>query len=131
VLVAFVGAASAACAACAAPQPSQSGAPTTNEISGILLPSSVVWPVPPASPQPCAGVGLDATLRGDPSDPAITWLEDRATGARIAVTWPAGFRARFVPALEVMDLTGRVVHREADLIDGACVDGDGLVLGYP
>jgi hypothetical protein len=97
----------------------------------IPLPGSFPWPSPPATPPACAGVGLDAILHGDPADPAVTWLDDRAGGGRLEVTWPVGFRARFAPRLVVVDPTGRVVHRDGDAIDGACVDGDRMLLGYP
>jgi hypothetical protein len=83
----------------------------------------------------CAGVGVEATLHGDPSDPRIAWLENRlgvpegTTGRRMDVVWPAGFRARFTPKLEVLDDLGQVVLREGDLVGGACgspVDGSGF-----
>jgi hypothetical protein len=121
--------AAAVATGCAAPRPSPSPVPAAD---GLPLPSSgVAWPSPPASPPACAGVGLDAILHGNQADPAVTWLEDRAGGGRIAIKWPPGFRARFAPALEVIDLTGQVVHREGDAIDGGCIEGDDIVLGYP
>ena len=36
------------------------------------------------------------------------------------VTWPAGYRARFNPNLEVLDESGNVVIREGDAVSGAC-----------
>ena len=116
--------------ACAAPPP-PSRIPEATAGDDFPLPGTIVWPAPPATPPPCAGVGLDAILHGDPADPAITWLEDRVSGARSEVTWPVGFRARFEPKLVIVDLTGQVVHREGDAIDGGCVDGGRIVLGYP
>ena len=116
--------------ACTNPAPPPTQVPTPNDI-GIRLPASTHWPPPPATPPPCAGVGLDAILHGNPTDQDVTWLEDRASGARIRVSWPDGFRARFDPVLLVIDLTGRVVHREGDVIEGGCVDGDRMLLGYP
>jgi|GEM_PF-2561403 len=79
----------------------------------------------------CAGVGLlHATLRGDPSDPWVAWLD---LGARRAnVTWPDGYRARFSPDLEVLDAAGTVVLRDGSSISGACVGpGDLLSLDTP
>jgi hypothetical protein len=87
----------------------------------------------------CAGVGLEATLHGDPSDPRIAWLENRigvpdgTTGRRMDVVWPAGFRARFTPKLEVLNGLGQVVLREGDMVGGACsapVDGYGSGFYY-
>ena len=117
-------------AACARPTVSPSPLPAVTA-DGILLPGTTWWPAPPATPPPCAGVGLDAILHGGAADPAITWIEDRASGGRGEVTWPTGFRARFEPDLLVVDLTGRIVHREGDAIDGGCSDGDRILLGYP
>ncbi len=74
----------------------------------------------------CAGVGLDAVVRGDPNDPRIVWLENRlpdsvASGAsRLEASWPAGYRARFTPGLEVIDGFGIVVRRDGDAVTGAC-----------
>ncbi|HEX7612729.1 MAG TPA: hypothetical protein VF371_08130 [Candidatus Limnocylindrales bacterium] len=69
----------------------------------------------------CAGVGLDAVLHGSPSDPRVAWLESSLGGpSRMEVTWPAGYRARFNPNLEVLDESGNVVIREGDAVSGAC-----------
>lgn len=111
--------------------PAPSEAPPSAGADGIALPGTAPWPTPPATPPPCAGVGLDAILHGDATDPGVTWLRDRTGGGRIEVTWPVGFRARFTPSLVVVDPAGRVVHREGDTIDGGCVDGDRILLGYP
>ena len=78
----------------------------------IVLPSGVV--------EACGGVGINAVVHGDPRDPKIAWLTtDR--GGRIDVTWPAGYRARFQPALEVLDPTGAVVLHEGQPVNGGCV----------
>jgi hypothetical protein len=70
----------------------------------------------------CAGYGLaDALLRGDPKAPGEkVWLEPIGPGARKPrlVTWPAGFRARFTPRLELIDASGLVVAREGDRLTG-------------
>jgi hypothetical protein len=91
------------------PRPSLSGGlyalPTTNWLSGGI----------------CAGVGLDAVLRGSPNDPRVAWLENKLGGqSRTEVTWPAGYRARFSPNIEILDENGNVVLREGDAVTGAC-----------
>ena len=81
----------------------------------------------------CGGVGMDATLHGDPEDPRVAWLVNQVPGGRqrVEVAWPPGYRARFSPALEVLDGSGSVKLREGDHIDGACgttKDGE-VILG--
>ena len=68
----------------------------------------------------CAGVGfVDSVLRGSQSAADPVWLEPLASpSARAAVRRPAGFRARFVPALELLDPTGAVIAREGDTLTG-------------
>jgi hypothetical protein len=87
---------------------------------------------PQGMPLVCAGVGLNAMVHGDPTDPKVAWLINRNGGsekARIEVAWPPGFRARFVPRLEVLDDTGRVRLREGDHINGTCGSAaDGAVI---
>jgi hypothetical protein len=78
----------------------------------------------------CAGVGLDAVLRGSPGDPRVAWLEVNlpagyspeasTSGPEPTVVWPAGYRARFAPNVEILDASGNVVLRDGDHIDGAC-----------
>jgi hypothetical protein len=68
----------------------------------------------------CAGVGLDAVLRGSPTDARVAWLENTGTNARIDVTWPAGYHARFTPNIEILDENGSVVLRDGDHVEGAC-----------
>jgi hypothetical protein len=72
-------------------------------------------------------VGLDAFLHGDATDPHVAWLvsssyvlpsADRAI--RMEVVWPPGYRAKFVPKLEVLNNMDQVVLREGDHITGAC-----------
>jgi hypothetical protein len=41
-------------------------------------------------------------------------------GRRENLLWPAGYRARFAPGLEVLDPSGRVVAREGDRVTGGC-----------
>jgi hypothetical protein len=80
--------------------------PTTNWLAGGL----------------CADIGLDAVLHGSPTDPNVAWLVANVMdGVRMDVIWPAGYRARFNPNLEVLDENGNVVLREGDAVSGACV----------
>jgi hypothetical protein len=78
----------------------------------------------------CGGTGTDATLRGDPLDPAVTWLDPNpgfdwmGEPWRHYVTWPPGFTARFTPRLEVIDPIGQVVMREGDHVEGSCLGSD-------
>jgi hypothetical protein len=75
----------------------------------------------------CAGVGVEAVLRGSKTDPRIAWLEDSTgstTTQRRDVTWPAGYRARFSPGLEILDESGNVVARDGTHITGLCSGGD-------
>jgi hypothetical protein len=105
----------------------------TTQLVGTPLPTAAFQPPPSETLGPCAGVGLDAILHGDPADPALTWVVDRAEGIRIDAIWPAGFSARFEPALQVFDAAGQIVNREGDLIEGGCVtavQGE-ILLGYP
>jgi len=70
----------------------------------------------------CGGVGLDAVLHGSPTDPRVAWLVNNLGGPpRMEVLWPAGYRARFNPNLEVLDEHGNVVQRVGDAVTGACV----------
>jgi hypothetical protein len=80
----------------------------------------------------CAGVGLvGATLRGDPHDPRVVWLDLGPNGTR-GLVFPLGFTARFAPRLEVLDTSGQVRFREGDAITGACVWGNNdLLIGWP
>lgn len=77
-------------------------------------------------PGACGGVGLDTVVRGGPIDPRVVWLENRthAPGQefspRLEAVWPAGYRARFTPALEVVDGGGDIVLRDGDPVTGAC-----------
>jgi hypothetical protein len=77
----------------------------------------------------CAGVGLDAVLHGSPNDPYVAWLENRVVAGRDEIVWPAGYRARFSPNLDILDESGIVVLREGDAISGSCVTGLGAPWG--
>jgi hypothetical protein len=81
----------------------------------------------------CRGVGLDAHIAGNASDPRLVWLVG-AQGRRIDVIWPPGFTAVFSPKVEVLDAGGGVVYRQGDPVDGGCVTGpnaDGPLLIHP
>lgn len=74
----------------------------------------------------CAGVGLDAVVRGDAQDPKVVWLESQLSGPevpagqRVDVVWPFGYRARFTPNLELLDSWGNVVLRAGDRVSESC-----------
>jgi hypothetical protein len=73
-------------------------------------------------PVACAGVGYlgEVTIHGSPGDSALTWIVFESDGRRENLLWPAGYRARFAPGLEVLDPSGRVVAREGDRVTGGC-----------
>ena len=68
----------------------------------------------------CRGVGTDVVIHGSAADPKVTWVTSPETGQRTEIIWPVGYSARFLPALEVLDETGRVVAREGDHLGGWC-----------
>ena len=94
-------------------------APSTAAVEPLVLPSELV--------EACAGVGISAVLRGDPRDPHIAWLVNNL-GARVNITWPPGYRARFDPRLEVLDAAGVVALKDGASVTGACVTGKPDVL---
>jgi hypothetical protein len=82
----------------------------------------------------CAGVGADAVLHGSATDPRIAWLESSTgstTPQRTDVVWPAGYRARFAPSLEILDENGNVVLTDGAHITGLCSGGPPAVLEPP
>jgi hypothetical protein len=83
----------------------------------LALPTDPAW----RDPTGCRGVGLDGILRSSPSDPRRFWMEDRKTGDRVDLIWPAGYYARDDAGLEVVDGSGTFVGKEGDLVIGACV----------
>jgi hypothetical protein len=111
---------SVALTACASPAPTPS--PTSTSTSSpspaatLLLPTVAQWD------GACRGIGLDATLAGDPSDPRIAWLT-ASGGQRIDITWPPGYTARFAPDLVVLDASGTIVFREGSTVSGGCTTG--------
>ncbi len=82
----------------------------------------------------CAGVGVDAVLHGSATDPRIAWLVSNApftAGKRVDVVWPAGYRARFTPSLEILDENGNVVLSAGSHVTGLCDDGGALLMPPP
>jgi hypothetical protein len=86
----------------------------------------------------CAGTGLDAVLHGSPTDLHVAWLDgEQVVGplgepevVRLEIVWPAGYRARFDPNLEILDENGNVVMREGDTVTGDCGGGGGVDVVY-
>ncbi len=89
----------------------------------------------------CAGVGLEAVLRGSKDDPRIVWLQNimempsgmdiGPTWSTETIVWPAGYHARFTPKIEIVDGTGNVVLRDGDPVGGACGTGAGTLYLEP
>jgi hypothetical protein len=69
---------------------------------------------------------MGAVLRGDPSDSRVAWIQ--WPGQRVEAWFPAGFRARFTPKLEILDASGRVRARDGDPLDGGCPRAEGGIL---
>lgn len=65
-------------------------------------------------------------LRGSATGPWIAWAEGMA-GPEMQLAWPAGYRARFMPLLEVLAPDGTIVAREGTPITTACELGPRLV----
>ena len=83
----------------------------------LALPTDPAW----RDPTGCRGVGLDGVLRSSISDPHLFWMEDRVTGQRVELIWPAGYYARDDVGLEVVDGSNTFVGKDGDLVTGACV----------
>ena len=78
----------------------------------------------------CFGLAIsNATLRGDPADPRVTWLE--FPHGRTEIVWPRGYSARFVPRLEVLNERGQVAIRGGDSVGAACALADDTLLMVP
>ncbi len=75
----------------------------------------------------CAGAAFGGVLHGSAADPRHVWMT-YPDGSRAELAWPAGYRGRFDPGLELLDVSGRVVGREGSLIDGGCRTADPHVL---
>lgn len=140
VMIAVLGMTTSACGDAAQPTSAASPTVTSSErgespsasTEASIVPLPAIASPPTDSPFACAGIGLDAVLRGSPADERITWLENRSSGDRIEAVWPPGYSARFSPELEVFDATGRLVYTEGASITGACTtDQDNTVLMQP
>ena len=72
-------------------------------------------------PMLCAGGGFAGSveIHGSETDADLVWLT-RLDGSRQKLVWPAGFRARFTPRLEIVDAAGAVFAREGDHPSGGC-----------
>jgi hypothetical protein len=85
----------------------------------------------------CAGTGADTVLQGSAADPRIAWLVQPANPTfgtpelRIEAIWPAGYRARFSPGLEILDERGAVVLRAGDPVTGFCAGDNPAYLEPP
>jgi hypothetical protein len=92
---------------------------------GQPAPSAVPLPAGQAEPYACGGIGGGfVILRGSPTDPRLTWETALDGSGRQDIVWPPGYRARFVPGLEVLDPTGRVIAHDGDRVQaGGCVAG--------
>ena len=66
-------------------------------------------------------------MHGSPSDPRVAWLTF-VDGTRQELVWPAGFTARFVPSLEILDPSGAVYAREGYHPAGGCPMGPGMLI---
>ena len=80
----------------------------------------------------CGGIGInDGTLRGDPHDPRVAWLDLGGSGT-MDLVFPTGFTARFTPRLEILDANGQVRFRDGSAITGGCVwEEFDLLIGWP
>ena len=99
---------------------------------GIAQPAPLTVPLPtdpnPAGPSMrnvCGGVGAGVViLRGNSNDARLTWETALDGSGRQDIAWPPGYLARFVPGLEVLDPSGRVIAHDADRVPaGGCVAG--------
>ena len=99
---------------------------------------TVDLPGPTSPVTECGGVGGGVViLRGDPSDPHLTWETALDGSGRQEVVWPPGYRVRFTPKAEVFDATGGLIARDGDQVPGGgCVvgpveDPTGLLIVQP
>ncbi len=69
------------------------------------------YPLPTSVGDTCAGVGIDSLILHGKlvAGAAEIWANDN-----IAIQWPAGYRARFDPALVIVDAQGIVRGREGE-----------------
>ena len=112
--VAFASLTTAGCASPPAPTPT----PVPAGFINLAVELSASFPPHDGSVIACGMSGYDdSVLRGSPSAVDPVWLEAVARpGVKIAIRWPAGFRARFAPKLELIDPGGTVVARDGDVL---------------
>jgi hypothetical protein len=122
-VAAFVLLAISACSA-----PAQTSVAPSSLIALPTLPPAIG--LPSGAQRGCRGVGIDAVLRGNATDPWVAWLVTSG-GARLNPYWPSGYRARFTPNLEILDATGGVVLRSGAHLSGACENADRLLFLEP
>lgn len=79
------------------------------------------WDLPGGRTLLCSGGGTigDFRLHGSPIDARLAWMV-WPDGHRTELAFAAGWSARFMPDLEVLDAGGRVVAREGSPIIGTC-----------
>ncbi len=104
--------------ACAAPAPNASR--SLDATGEFALPTEAPFAVPPGAGVGYRGVGISARLHGGTADPHIAWLVT-SDGIRIEALWPAGYRARFSPNLEVLDPSGAIVSAKEGSSAGAAL----------
>ena len=104
-------------AGCASP-PAPTPTPVPSGFINLAVELSASFPPHDGSVIACGMSGYDdAVLHGSLSSADPVWLEAVARpGLKIAVRWPAGFRARFAPKLELIDPGGTVVARDGDVL---------------
>lgn len=106
-----------------AASPTRSATPTPTGLEGTVA-------LPALTAAQAAGSCLQDTgywvLRGSATGPWIAWAEGMA-GPEMQLAWPAGYRARFTPLLEVLAPDGTIVAREGTPITTACELGPRLV----
>ena len=93
-----------------------------------LPPSTTEFALPAYAPDvpsgvalECQPVALNGILQGAATDPDVAWLQVGAD--RVPLVWPEGYRARFVPRLEVIDASNRVVLYAGDKVTTGCATG--------
>jgi hypothetical protein len=111
------------------------GCQTVIDQGAVLLGDSRPLPAQPSPPPGVVFACMEAlatgTLRGDPADPSLVWLENGAE--RTELVWPFGFRVRFAPGAEVLAPGGRVVARDGQTVSlgGGEIDGAFQVCTIP
>jgi hypothetical protein len=85
-------------------------------ITAVVI--AYTWPVSLRTLPPgmgCALGSLEGTIHGDRWAEPHVWV-DVDGRAREEIIWPAGYSARFMPSLLLLDADGTVVAREGDRV---------------